>query len=301
MLLWWLLIEESMMKVKFIASVDKNFAVGNDGKLLFRIREDMKLFREMTMGNIVIMGRKTYEEIGKPLEGRLNVVLSREDISIEGVHVFKSMEMLKAFCESSENRQKDVFVIGGAEMWELFRRYVSQIHLTKVPDDCHEYDTVFPYDLLTAFTLVHRNQIGFYEKNYQPIVHEVYDRLGDVVVMNRKSEELLVARFVDVLEYVGKNPPAILGDDTVKIVANDRIAVRTDLRVYELPLGTLVSVDVVPSMFMNNGLMIAGWDIVDDDFIVYMTLIGKKSLSLKRGDIIADVNFYSRHPLMYAP
>lgn len=289
------------MKVKFIASVDKNFAVGNDGKLLFRIREDMKLFREMTMGNIVIMGRKTYEEIGKPLEGRLNIVLSRDDISIEGVHVFKSMEMLKAFCESSENRQKDVFVIGGAEMWNLFRRYVSQIHLTKVPDDCHEYDTVFPYDLLTAFTLVHRNQIGFYGKNYQPIVHEVYDRLGDVVVMNRKSEELLVARFVDVLEYVGKNPPAILGDDTVKIVANDRIAVRTDLRVYELPLGTLVSVDVVPSMFMNNGLMIAGWDIVDDDFIVYMTLIGKKSLSLKRGDIIADVNFYSRHPLMYAP
>lgn len=293
--------EESIMKVKFIASVDKNFAVGNDGKLLFRIREDMKLFREMTMGNIVIMGRKTYEEIGKPLEGRLNIVLSRDDISIEGVHVFKSMEMLKAFCESSENRQKDVFVIGGAEMWNLFRRYVSQIHLTKVPDDCHEYDTVFPYDLLTAFTLVHRNQIGFYGKNYQPIVHEVYDRLGDVVVMNRKSEELLVARFVDVLEYVGKNPPAILGDDTVKIVANDRIAVRTDLRVYELPLGTLVSVDVVPSMFMNNGLMIAGWDIVDDDFIVYMTLIGKKSLSLKRGDIIADVNFYSRHPLMYAP
>lgn len=290
-----------MMKVKFIASVDKNFAVGNDDKLLFRIREDMKLFREMTMGNIVIMGRKTYEEIGKPLEGRLNIVLSRDDISIEGVHVFKSMEMLKAFCESSENCQKDVFVIGGAEMWNLFRRYVSQIHLTKVPDDCHEYDTVFPYDLLNAFTLVHRNQIGFYEKNYQPIVHEVYDRLGDVVVMNRKSEELLVARFVDVLEYVGKNPPAILGDDTVKIVANDRIAVRTDLRVYELPLGTLVSVDVVPSMFMNNGLMIAGWDIVDDDFIVYMTLIGKKSLSLKRGDIIADVNFYSRHPLMYAP
>lgn len=289
------------MRVKFIASVDKNFAVGNDGKLLFRIREDMKLFREMTMGNIVIMGRKTYEDIGKPLEGRLNIVLSREDISIEGVHVFKSMEMLKAFCESSTNRQKDVFVIGGAEMWNLFRRYVSQIHLTKVPDDSPEYDTVFPHDLLNAFTLVHRNQIGFYEKNYQPIVHEVYDRQQDVVVMNRKSEELLVARFVDVLEYVGKNPPAILGDDTMKILMNDRIAVKTDLRVYELPLCTLVSVDVVPSMFMNNGLMIAGWDIVDDDFIVYMTLIGKKSLSLKRGDIIADVNFYSRHPMMYAP
>lgn len=289
------------MRVKFIASVDKNFAVGNDGKLLFRIREDMKLFREMTMGNIVIMGRKTFEEIGKPLEGRLNIVLSRDDISIEGVHVFKSMEMLKAFCESSTNRQKDVFVIGGAEMWNLFRRYVSQIHLTKVPDDCHEYDTVFPYDLLNAFTLVHRNQIGFYEKNYQPIVHEVYDRQQDVVVMNRKTEELLVARFVDVLEYVGKNPSVIIGDDTVKILMNDRIAVKTDLRVYELPLGTLVSVDVVPSMFMNNGLMIAGWDIVDDDFIIYMTLIGKKSLSLKRGDIIADVNFYSRHPLIYAP
>ena len=291
------------MRVKFIASVDKNFAVGNDGKLLFRIREDMKLFREMTMGNIVIMGRKTYEEIGKPLEGRLNIVLSREDISIEGVHVFTSMEMLKAFCESSTNRQKDVFVIGGAEMWNLFRRYVSQIHLTKVPDDSEEYDTVFPYDLLNAFTLVHRNQIGFYEKNYQPIVHEVYDRMGDVVVMNRKSEELLVARFVDVLEHVGGSGDDIktYRENDMLLMTNDRIAVKTDLRVYELPLGTLVSVNVVPSLFMDNGLMIAGWDIVDDDFIVYLTLTGKKPISLKRGDIIADINFYSRHPLMYAP
>lgn len=288
------------MKVKFIASVDKNFAVGNDGKLLFRIREDMKLFREMTMGNIVIMGRKTYEEIGKPLEGRLNIVLSREDISIEGVHVFTSMEMLKAFCESSTNRQKDVFVIGGAEMWNLFRRYVSQIHLTKVPDDCHEYDTVFPYDLLNAFTLVHRNQIGFYEKNYQPIVHEVYDRMGDVVVMNRKTEELLVARFVDVLEYVDGRTPDDSGCDVI-LMPNDRVAVKTDLRVYELPLGTLVSVNALPSMFMNNGLMVGGWDIVDDFFIIYMMVVGELAVTLKRGDIIADVNFYSRHPLMYAP
>ena len=289
------------MKVKFIACIDKNFAVGNDGKLLFKIREDMKLFREMTMGSIVVMGRKTFEEIGKPLEGRINVVLSRSDISIGGVHVFRSMEELKAFCMSSENRLKDVFVIGGAEMWELFRRYVSQIHLTKVPDDSPEYDTVFPYDLLNAFTLVHRNQIGFYEKNYQPIVHEVYGRQQDVVVMNRKNDKLVPLRFVDVLEYVGDKPPTILKDDSVKILANDRIAVKTDLRVYELPLDTLVSVDVVPSVFMDNGMMIAGWDIVEDDFIVYMTLIGKKSISLKRGDIIADVNFYSRHPLIYAP
>lgn len=289
------------MPVKFIACTDKNFAVGNDGKLLFRIREDMKLFRELTMGSIVVMGRKTFEEIGKPLEGRINIVLSRSDISIGGVHVFRSMEELKAFCMTSENRQKDVFVIGGAEMWELFRRYVSQIHLTKVPDDCPEYDTVFPHDLLTAFTLVHKNQIGIYEKNYQPIVHEVYDRQKDVTVMNRKNDKLVPLRFVDVLEYVGDKPSTILKDDSVKILANDRIAVKTDLRVYELPLDTLVSVDVVPSVFMDNGLMIAGWDIFDDDFIVYMTLIGKKSISLKRGDIIADVNFYSRHPLIYAP
>ena len=289
------------MKVKFIACTDKNFAVGNDGKLLFRIREDMKLFREMTMGSIVVMGRKTFEEIGKPLEGRINVVLSRSDISIGGVHVFRSMEELKAFCMLPENRQKDVFVIGGAEMWELFRRCVSQIHLTKVPDDSPEYDTVFPYDLLTAFTLVHKNQIGIYEKNYQPIVHEVYDRQNDVVVMNRRNDQLVSVRFVDVLEYVGDKPPTILKDDAVKILANDRIAVKTDLRVYELPLDTLVSVDVVPSVFMESGLMIAGWDIVEDDFVVYMTLIGKKSISLKRGDIIADVNFYSRHPLIYAP
>ena len=119
--------------------------------------------------------------------------------------------------------------------------------------------------------------------------------------MNRKNDKLVPLRFVDVLEYVGDKPPTTLKDDAVKICINDRIAVKTDLRVYELPLDTLVSVDVVPSVFMDNGLMVAGWDIFEDDFIVYMTLIGKKSISLKRGDIIADVNFYSRHPLIYAP
>ena len=144
------------MRVKFIACVDKNFAVGNDGKLLFRIREDMKLFREITMGSIVIMGRKTYEEIGNTLEGRINVVLSRSDISIDGVHTFISMETVKVFCESTNNHKKDVFVIGGAEMWNLFRRYVTQIHITKVPDDCKDHDTLFPYDMLEAFTLSHR-------------------------------------------------------------------------------------------------------------------------------------------------
>lgn len=294
---------KSVMNVKFISCVDRNFAVGNDGKILFRIREDMKLFREMTIGNIVVMGRKTYEEIGKPLEGRMNIVLSREDISIEDVHVFKSVEMIKAFCELPENSQKDVFVVGGGETWNLFRRYVSQIHLTKVPDICSEYDTLFPYDMLGVFTQMSKRQIGIYEKNGQPIVHEVYDRQRDVLVMNRHDERLVTVKFEDVLEHVNNENIDVKTEETdsVLIFQNDRIAIKTDLRVYELLLGTIVNVNTIPSMFMESGLMITGWDVVDDDFIVYMTLIGRNSVSLKHGDIIADINFYSKYPLMYAP
>ena len=288
------------MNVKFIACVDRNFAVGNDGKLLFRIREDMKLFREITIGNIVVMGRKTYEEIGKPLEGRINIVLSREDVPIKGVHVYKSVGMVRAFCGMSENLQKDVFVIGGAEMWNLFRRYVTQIHLTKIPDIAEEYDTMFPCDMLGAFTQMSRNQIGIYEKNGQPIVHEVYDRLEDVVMMNRRNDEFLALRFADVLEHVGGGAEMSRDDNTI-LMPNDRIAIKTDLRVYELPIQTVVNVNPVPSMFMNDGLMVATWDIVDNNFIIYMTLTGRKPISLKLGEIVADVNIYSKHPFMYAP
>ena len=289
------------MRVKFIACVDKNFAVGNGGKLLFRIREDMKLFREITMGSIVIMGRKTYEEIGKPLEGRINVVLSRSDISIDGVHVFRSVEMVKVFCESTNNHKKDVFVIGGGEVWNLFRRYVTQIHITKVPDDCKDHDTLFPYDILGAFILSHRNQIGIYEKNSQPVVHEVYDRQKDVLMINRHYSSPLTARFNGIWEYSDGGTTDHDSECDVTLMPNDRVAIKTDIRIYELSMGTLVDVNVLPPMFMDNGLMIAGWDVIDDHLIIYAVVVGKSIVTLKHDCMIADVNIYSKHPLMYVP
>ena len=76
------------METIIIVAVSENDAIGKDNKLLFQLKEDMKNFKKLTTGNIVIMGRKTYESIGKPLKDRINIVISRSDNKDEGNLIF---------------------------------------------------------------------------------------------------------------------------------------------------------------------------------------------------------------------
>ena len=81
------------MKTKLIAEVDQNFAIGNSGNLLFKIPEDLKLFKRLTIGHIVLMGRKTFESLGcKPLPDRVNIVISTtKKYENDGVITFESL------------------------------------------------------------------------------------------------------------------------------------------------------------------------------------------------------------------
>jgi len=127
-----------------IVAVDKNWAIGKQGRLLVRIPNDIKLFREETTGKVVIMGRKTFESLPDraPLKDRVNIVLTaNREMYIKGVLVCHSIE---AAMESlKEYKEEDIFIIGGESIYKQFLPLCKTIHVTYI-DYTYEADTYFP-------------------------------------------------------------------------------------------------------------------------------------------------------------
>ncbi len=118
--------------MNMILSVSLDWGIGKDNDLLFHVKEDMAFFRKTTMGKCVVMGRKTLESFpnAKPLPKRDNVVLTRNrDYAPDGVTVCNSVKEVLDY--TSKYDTDDVFVIGGAEVYELFMPYCRRIYLTK--------------------------------------------------------------------------------------------------------------------------------------------------------------------------
>lgn len=128
-----------MKDLYMIACVSKDGGLGKDGELLWHIPEDMKFFRETTRGSMVIMGRKTFESIGRALPGRRNVVLSRRRGEAEGVE-WCTREELEEIVQSTQGKK---FVIGGASLYEMFLPAAEKVYLTEV-DGTKPADTWFP-------------------------------------------------------------------------------------------------------------------------------------------------------------
>ncbi|MCD8015189.1 MAG: dihydrofolate reductase [Lachnospiraceae bacterium] len=119
--------------MNLIAAVDENWGIGRDGKLLVSIPNDMRLFHEMTMGKVVVMGRKTLESLpgGVPLAGRTNLVLtSNTQANIRGAMVAHSIE--ETLNQLKGYQDEDVFIIGGESIYRQFLPYCKIAHITKI-------------------------------------------------------------------------------------------------------------------------------------------------------------------------
>ncbi len=130
--------------MNLIVNADRNWAIGKDNKLLVRIPSDMKFFRSMTTGNVVVMGRKTLESFpgGQPLKDRVNIVLSsRPDYQVKGAVVVHSQEELME--ELGRYPDKEIYVIGGESVYRSLLPLCTVAHVTKV-DHAYEADTFFP-------------------------------------------------------------------------------------------------------------------------------------------------------------
>jgi dihydrofolate reductase len=151
------------MRVAIIVAVARNGVIGRDGGLAWRISDDLKWFRSVTTGKPVVMGRRTFDSIGKPLPNRVNIVVSRTMDARDGVVVAPSVEeALQLGAEAAAHLDADeVCVIGGGEIYAATLPLASRLYLTEVEAEV-EGDTRFPATDLTGWS---RRRVGGAEKS----------------------------------------------------------------------------------------------------------------------------------------
>lgn len=126
--------------INLIAAISQNHQIGIDNQMPWHVPEDLAYFKEVTSHHTVLMGRKTYESIGRPLPNRRNIILTRnQDFSASGVEVLHTFEEALALCKSLD----EVFVIGGGEIYKAFMPYADRLYLTLI-HQCVMGDTSFP-------------------------------------------------------------------------------------------------------------------------------------------------------------
>lgn len=130
------------MKLSIIAAIAKNRVIGKDNKMPWHLPADLQFFKKTTMGCPIIMGRKTYDSIGRALPGRLNIILSRDKaLQIDGCTVVNSLD--EAMLAAKHENADEVFITGGAHLYNKFIDDVDRLYLTLI-DEEFEGDTFFP-------------------------------------------------------------------------------------------------------------------------------------------------------------
>jgi dihydrofolate reductase len=160
------------MKVSMIAAMAEDRVIGLDNKMPWHLPADLQFFKRVTLGKPVIMGRKTYQSIGRPLPGRTNIVLSRDkDLQIEGVTCVQTTEQALALVKN----EPEVMVIGGATIYEQFLQQTNRLYLTFIELKVAG-DTQFPdYRAVADWQEVEREAHLADEKNsynYQFVILE---------------------------------------------------------------------------------------------------------------------------------
>lgn len=163
-----------MIHLKTIVAVDKNWGIGKDGKLLFHIPEDIKFFREKTINNAVIMGRKTFDSIAAPLDNRVNIIVSskKDKFKYRGVNktmtFVYSMDDVKYFLSLNKKKDYNVYIIGGESIYKEFYDQSEEIFVTMV-DKEFEADRFFPNLYNTDFKLTDVIKEGDYKELHYKI------------------------------------------------------------------------------------------------------------------------------------
>lgn len=159
------------MIVSLIVAIGPNREIGHNNKLLWHISEDLKNFKKITSGKSVVMGRKTFDSIGKALPNRKNIVLSR-DVTFhpEGIEVISEPLMaLDLALEFNDSEESELVVIGGAEIYKIYLPYVHKIYLSEV-DYNGPADAFFPELNLSEWREIHT-------ENFSEFKFKILERL----------------------------------------------------------------------------------------------------------------------------
>lgn len=157
--------------MKLILAVDENWGIGKDNEMLFHLKKDLKHFKEITIGNIVIMGRNTYESIGQALPNRENIVLTRNpDYEAKNVKVFNNPADILFYIKNSK---KEVFVIGGSQIVDIFLPYIDEAIITKIKAKkdadtyLHNFDQDTYFEIISESKEYEENEINFSYVTYR--------------------------------------------------------------------------------------------------------------------------------------
>ena len=149
--------------------MSKNRVIGNNNELIWKLSSDLKRFKELTTGHPVVMGRKTYESIGRPLPNRRNIIITRNsEYEVEGCEVVSSLE------EALLLSANDCFIIGGGEIYKQSLELADKIYLTLVHKD-FEGDTQFP-ELSKEWAIIDNKDFEADQKNEYNYSFIEYDR-----------------------------------------------------------------------------------------------------------------------------
>ena len=163
------------MKLSIIVAVSDNETIGKENKLPWRLSSDLKRFKSITMGNSILMGRKTFESLPKLLPGRKTVILTRQEgYKYEGAIVVDSLASAIEACRE----ESEAFVIGGAEVYHQAIPLASRLYLTKVHAEI-DGDTFFPPIDWDDWRLLEKSQHETDEKNQYPTTFCIYERIMD--------------------------------------------------------------------------------------------------------------------------
>ncbi|MCQ4925701.1 dihydrofolate reductase [Tissierella carlieri] len=147
-----------------IFAVDNNWNIGYDGDLLYKISEDLKRFRRLTEGNIIVMGRRTFESLPdkKALPNRINIVITRDkEYKAEGALVINSLESLFLLLkELNPNDEMKNFIIGGGEIAKQTISYCNKAYITKIFKSFEDADTFIPnLDVLDDWKIIKESEV----------------------------------------------------------------------------------------------------------------------------------------------
>lgn len=165
------------MTISFIVAVSENNAIGINNELPWRLPEDLKFFKRTTMGKPVIMGRKTYESLGKPLPGRLNIVLSRSnEVKLpEGMVLCNNVDDATEL--AGKENTEEIFIIGGGKIFEQSMPLADRLYITRVHTAISNADAFFPDIDHTHWKLVWEEPHKADEKHAYDYSFQQYERI----------------------------------------------------------------------------------------------------------------------------
>ena len=169
--------------INLIVAYDKNYYIGKDNKLLWNIPDDLKKFKETTTGKIVVMGRKTYESIGRVLPNRINVVLSDNEefigtLPVKNIFLENNLKVYNSFDTLIEklkelSEDEEVFIIGGRSIYKQFidKDLIDYLYISEIKKS-YEGDVKFPFVDFKKYSLIHK-------KDYKEFIFKKYKKRLD--------------------------------------------------------------------------------------------------------------------------